>query len=180
MAPSQELIDWALRVAARPGCIKSRRSVVIFDPLRGVPVAAGRNAQPLPFRCDGSAACRRDCNKLCVHAEQVALSEFERGGFSWIDRSGSREHFQFVHVKSVDGELVPSGGPSCWQCSRAILESGLGGVWLYEKPVGAWTFYKAADFHRATLRACGMYENTLPAPAGLDSERSGAVPYDGK
>jgi hypothetical protein len=73
-----------------------------------------------------------------------------------------------VHVKVVDSQVVPGGGPSCWQCSRLVVEVGLRGVWLYEKHdedprmhgessrPAWWHFYTAAEFHRVTLRTCGI------------------------
>jgi hypothetical protein len=70
-----------------------------------------------------------------------------------------------LHVKVIDGAVVPGGGPSCWQCSRLVVEARLRGVWLYEYPpgdltghdlrevVGVWRFYDALNFHRIT---CGL------------------------
>ncbi len=72
-----------------------------------------------------------------------------------------------VHVKiGDDGRLVAGGLPSCWQCSRAILDCGfIDGVWLYEEwPTSdggvsdVWHRYTAESFHRTTLYNCGMLE----------------------
>ncbi len=60
-----------------------------------------------------------------------------------------------IHAKVVDGELVPSGGPSCWQCSKAILADGrIGGVWLFHNE--GWRRYGATEFHRLTLKTCEL------------------------
>lgn len=168
-------------------CAKSKRGVALFNRERAdrvangwhepavtrqaypglvgeVVVALGMNGPPTGFACTGSEACRRDCAKLCLHAEQRAL--WAAGA---LDDVGDLE---LVHVKVVDGIVVPGGGPSCWQCSRLIAEVGLRGVWLleaetiYKHRMGDeqihrlgprnWQFYSANEFHRATIRSCEL------------------------
>lgn len=36
-------------------------------------VASDFNGPPAPYKCDGSAECRVDCPKICMHAEQRAI-----------------------------------------------------------------------------------------------------------
>lgn len=172
-------------------------------------ISTGRNCQPAPFVCDGgSPRCREVCGKRCVHAERRALDGMLSmlGGFvPQVDREPS--DLDLVHVKlGTDGRVIAGGGPSCWQCSREILDVGIGGVWLYEAmpeewcphtdmprtecsfcqgadciadrgkcdtpgpcdhdvidrhgglPVvtARWRRYGAEEFHRVTLRNCGM------------------------
>lgn len=121
-----------MELAAFGSCAKSQRGCVVFDPATSMPVGAGVNRPPAPFACDGSDACRRDCDKICAHAEQsaiqVALEALARYGGYFSGLHG----LELVHGKFVGGELVAGGGPSCWQCSRAVLGHGLAGVWLYE------------------------------------------------
>jgi hypothetical protein len=63
---------------------------------------------------------------------------------------------ELVHVKTVEGRVVPSGEPSCWQCSKTIVDVGLEAVWLYENrdgtPTPTWNRYTADAFHDATLK----------------------------
>lgn len=160
IAPPDEVIEAARDVAMESPCAKSKRGVVAYHrPAleRAVTtgalarkrwlVGSGFNGPPEPFTCDGSEICRRDCGKICVHAEMRAL------------RSLSQEEdwsiISLVHVKVVGGAdavVAPGGPPSCWQCSREILDVGVHGIWLCEdKPGDKWRYYTAMEFHRATL-----------------------------
>ena len=133
----------AVLVGRQSPCSKSQRGVVIFHRNFGK-VAGGFNAPPLPFRCNGSMACRADCNKLSVHAETAALLDLRKGG---CDIS---KHLEMLHVKVVDGEAVPSGEPSCWQCSREVLAAGIDTFWLLHED--GLRSYTAEEFHESTLR----------------------------
>lgn len=92
----------AVKVAMLGPCAKSRRGVLIVDPNTGKIDGWGFNAQPEPFACDGSDACRAACGKLCVHAEVAAM----------LDAGGLVRGAHLIHVKAVDGKAVPSGPPS--------------------------------------------------------------------
>jgi hypothetical protein len=127
--PPQLAIAAAVAESIKSPCAKSKRGVAAY---RALPyphvVARGHNAQPSGFACDGSDACLSTCAKLCVQAEQAVLAqEFFGPRFA--------EPVYLVHVKTVDGLLVASGGPSCDRCSC----------------------YESAEFHELTLRA-----NDLP------------------
>ena len=126
-------------------------------------LGCGWNGQPGRFFCAGTEACRVACGKLCVHAEARAIRA------AVTVARGDIDGLELVHAKVVDGELVAGGGPSCWQCSREILDAGIAAVWLYEtgdpklapwadlyRPPGTWRRYTAEDFHRATAAACGL------------------------
>lgn len=169
--PPEYVIEAARATALRSPCAKSKRGVVIFDPEEAerydthrslyegffprdsIIQATGYNGQPGAFTCTGSSACREACAKLCMHAEQRAI-------MTAFAAHGDCSHLELVHVKVVDGQVVAGGGPSCWQCSRMIVEVRLAGVWLFERveddrgDFDAWRFYEAEEFHRATLRAC--------------------------
>lgn len=162
-------------------CAKSKRACVVFDPLTGNISGKGWNEQPDGIPCDGSEECRRDCAKLCIHAEAMAITEALCTVSANLQRHVPLDGLQLVHGKFVNGQLVEGGGPSCWQCSKQVLESGLDGVWLYidfhaerlkrvaaEDPSGMrvlcdtylapqWRFYTAAAFHEETLKACGLH-----------------------
>lgn len=128
--PHQWAVESARRVALLSPCEKSKRGVVIFDRrpiyIDGAPqiVSSGFNGQPRGFACSGSPSCRQHCAKLCLHAEQRAILAGVRArrnfGFGVTD-------LDLLHVKVVDGAVVPEGGPSCWQCSRLVVEVELRG-----------------------------------------------------
>jgi deoxycytidylate deaminase len=178
-APPNYAIEAARIVAMQSPCAKSKRGVVLFNPetaglyernpgfVKGpgpVIVSRGFNGPPPTFACSGSAACREGCAKLCMHAEQRAI--MAAGALDDV------HDLELVHVKVVGGVVIPGGGPSCWQCSRLVVEVGLRGVWLYETDqtfVGAetiverdarntpqWKFYTAEEFHVATALECGL------------------------
>lgn len=159
--PPGEVVELAERTAAQSPCSKSKRGVVAYMTTPDVRVlSVGFNGPPHGFVCDGSPECRATCGKFCVHAELRALW----GAWSHLGDAMAGHLVQLVHVKIGDaGKLVPGGGPSCWQCSRHILDAGAAGIWLYESPSGvpytladedapgAWRYYTAVDFHTITL-----------------------------
>lgn len=142
--PPDEMIRLAIDAASRSSCKKSQRGAVIHWPERAISVAS--NGPPYPFVCGGSEECGQDCNRIAVHAEERAIIQAR------CDVTGT----DLLHVKVVGNScrLVASGPPSCWQCSRMIVEAGLRGVWLYH--LDGWEFYLARDFHMATLEYCNL------------------------
>lgn len=114
---------------------QSKRGVVIFEGENHI--SMGWNNQPAPFVCDGSENCKRSCSKTAIHAEQAAIINALGGG--------SLVGAEMLHVKTIDGLLVPSMGPSCLQCSKLILAVGLKGMWLFHE--NGWKWYAAAEFH---------------------------------
>lgn len=142
----KDALATAVLAARDSPCAKSKRGVVIWNELG--PAVMSCNHLPLPLKCDGSDACRASCGKTCVHAEQDALVRFQGGELS---------DFEMLHVKIKDGNAVPSGPPSCWQCSKLILLSGLKAMWLLENRVGVIRHhsylhrYTPLEFHQLTL-----------------------------
>lgn len=163
-------------------------SALYPDPRRETIVghASAMNGPPSPITCDGSSRCRKSCGMRCVHAEMRALSLLElascRRAFSGLnDDAAFRARCELVHVKiGADGKVIPGGSPSCWQCSRLILEAQIGAVWLFEHseefgargtpswgadvteyptdhPQGSWIRYSAEEFHRETCRNAEVY-----------------------
>lgn len=130
-APDVCHILTAENAAARSPCAKSKRGVVLFDPTTGAYRGRGWNGPPLDAPCHGREVCGANCNKLCVHAEVRALRE--RAFYAANGHPSSGLHL--LHVKlGADGHVMPGGPPSCWQCSREILDVGfVDGVWLYER-----------------------------------------------
>lgn len=133
IAPPDFIVEAARLTALRSPCAKSKRGVVLFDRDGHTPErydhlpGRGFNGQPGAFSCTGSAGCRTHCAKLCMHAEQRAIVDAMR-----YPQAVPLYALELVHVKVVNNEVVPGGGPSCWQCSRLVVEVGLRGVWLFE------------------------------------------------
>lgn len=149
-----DALSHATAIARMSPCKKSKRGVLVFN--RRGPLGGGFNGPPPGFVCDGSPECRAACPKVCNHAEARALLE----ALSFARRSPTEpldivlHGAELLHIKVVDGEPVPSGPPSCWQCSRLILDCGISKVWLVH--ADGLKSYTADEFHEATLRECGL------------------------
>lgn len=133
----------AIAAAIKSPCQKSKRGVAIWN--GNVLLSVGWNHQPEGFECDGSERCRASCNKLCEHAEMDALLKI--GNLS--------EGAEMLHIEVKDGKAVSSGPPSCWQCSRSIVDRKIHRMWLLEN--GEWKAYTAKEFHEITLEKCGIW-----------------------
>jgi len=82
---------------------------------------------------------------VAVHAEERAI----------IHARENLRGLELVHAKiDLKWELQESGNPSCWQCSRMILEAGISRVWLYGKD--GWQGWDPVAFHAATLKNCDL------------------------
>jgi hypothetical protein len=128
-APPAPAIERAVEAARMSPCAKSKRGVAMVR--RGAVddyiLNAHFNSPPPPMACAGTEACKKDCSKICMHAEQRSM----------LVRPQLYPHalpadLDLVHVKVGSSELVAGGPPSCWQCSRMILDQGYAGIWLYE------------------------------------------------
>ena len=163
-APPDIIIATAVHVASIGPCAKSKRGVVIFgrnDAGLLEVYANAHNSPPWPFECSGTDACKKDCGRICVHAEQRAIMQMLRPDD--VERAlrvyQKRPELELVHVKVVDGKLVASpDGPSCDQCSKLIVEAGIRTVWLYCTD-GAWSSWDASGFHQRTLRNLGLHDH---------------------
>lgn len=148
----------AVEAAKRSPCQKSKRGAVVWcDEGPSSLWVSACNGPPPGFACDGSDVCRSACNKLCLHAEERALlNEGDTSGTYSSDYD--LPYTDLLHIKVVDGEPVPSGPPSCWQCSRKILQAGIKRVWLmHEKDnVRVLKSYTVDEFHEQTLINCGL------------------------
>jgi deoxycytidylate deaminase len=138
--PPDYVIEAARVAAMQSPCAKSKRGVVLFNPARHdeaelhgqlndharkwIVVSSGFNGPPAPFVCRDRMVCRSACRDVCLHAEQRAIIA-ALGCDDAVD-------LELVHVKVVDGAVVPGGGPSCLQCSKLVVEARLRGVWLLE------------------------------------------------
>lgn len=155
VAPPPEVIDLAVRAANTSPCAKSKRGVVLFfvNVNGGLRFSsAGFNSPPGGLSCLRTEACAERCASYCVHAEQRALAAVRHG--DPISR------LEAVHVKTVDGQLVAGGGPSCLPCANAVLDAEIAAFWLYE--VGEpprWRRYTAREFYDATVIRTGLWRS---------------------
>jgi deoxycytidylate deaminase len=139
--PPQDVVAHAINAAVTSPC-QSKRGVAVFrygETGRPVMVTTGFNHQVKPLVCDGSDACKSTCRHKAVHAEQDAL----------LLVGPRAEGCDLLHVKVMDGQAVPSGGPSCVQCSKLIVRAGVAGVWLLHAM--GWRRYDAEVFHALSL-----------------------------
>ena len=143
MTPPRSAIDAAV-VASRSSLCRSKRGVCIWS--NDFILATGFNHQPGRLVCDQTEKCKSSCRLTAVHAEQSALL---RCCFPYKLKGA-----QLLHVKTVEGLPVPSGGPSCLECSKLCLEAGIATVWLLHER--GWQAYPADVFHRLTLAHCGI------------------------
>lgn len=142
--PSDGAIASAIYWAMQSPCAKSQRGAVAMEGGGGIG-AIGYNA-PALGKCDGTDACRRHCSKRCEHAEAACMRR--------LHHTGTRP-VEIVHVKLVDGGLVHSGPPSCWQCSKAVVaHPQVTAVWLFH--ADGWRRYGDEEFHMLTLEHCGI------------------------
>ena len=155
--PPGIVIEAAVQMSKLSPC-RSKRGSVIFrgDDL----VAQGYNFKPRGFDCDGSIECKATCRVGAIHAEQFALLV---AGLKAVDA-------EMLHVKTVAGRLVPSGGPSCPQCSKLALAVGVKAMWLYH--ADGWRRYETTEWHRLSLEAerqpAGESRRTVNAEARAD------------
>lgn len=141
--------QWALQQAierANLSNCQSKRGVIIWHRKIGF-IAGGYNAPPKPKICNGSNACKANCSKTAVHAEQQAI-------INAFNLTVPLSECEMIHVKTVDGKAVTSEKPSCWQCSKLILAARIRYMWLYQ--VEGLVRYTAADFHEKTLINCEL------------------------
>lgn len=142
---AQKFIDYAISIARYSQCRKSRRGVVIVN--NNVIIGSGYNSPPNDKPC---CKCLREdihnnlFTELCygVHAEQQAIIRTLKNG---CDLAGSR----LFHVKIKNGSAVISRGPSCTQCSKNILESGITEIVLMEND--GLKLYTAEEFNNLSF-----------------------------
>lgn len=182
MEPPSHVVDKVIEMAGRSGCLGSARGAVVFDPHTDALYFGGWNGPPAGRVCDASVACNAECGRRCVHAEARALrlvyasSLFGDAGFrgeAGLAHPDLIGRLELVHGRAVDNRLVATGGPSCWQCSREVLDSGIAAVWLYTRggvevedaPGGArqhrtpdkWIRWPAVAFDEETRRVCKVH-----------------------
>ena len=120
--PISTWVDEAVSVAMQSPCM-SKRGVVISSE-EGELISTGFNNQPPPFICTGDDRCKKKCGKTAIHAEQSAILAARRDlRDAWM-----------LHVKAKDGKPCASMAPSCLECSKLILASGIAWMHLLHDP----------------------------------------------
>jgi deoxycytidylate deaminase len=142
VVPPSWAIERARESSLESPCVSKRGAAIwcpMDDAIGGYLVSTGFNDR---VGCTGDAACKAECRNWAVHAEMRAIL---------AARQFVRDDYELLHVKTVDGAIVPSGGPSCVLCSHMILAAKIAGVWLYHET--GWRRYGAAEFHALSLEA---------------------------
>lgn len=137
--PPEWFIEYARKQACNSPC-QSKRGVAIWDAHYDDLVALGFNRPPPPILCDGSDTCRATCSQRAVHAEQVAMLGVP---------SSELRGCSMLHVKVVNTVIVPSGPPSCVECSKLALNVGIAFFWLMN--ADGWKRYEMLDFHQRSI-----------------------------
>jgi deoxycytidylate deaminase len=154
LAPPPGILEVAVDEARSSPCAKSKRGAVIWLPSGGQTLAWTGCNEPAIGECDGSEACRRDCGRICVHAEQTALLRLR----VHRDSAARIENAELLHIKVVNGHPVAGGPPSCVECSKLLLAAGIAAVWLLEEGRG-WVRRTSAEFHADTIRTLGLHRS---------------------
>lgn len=154
----------AVSVASAGPCAKSKRGAVIVTSNRWN-VYRAFNGPPAGVSCTADDTCKSTCRIKAMHAEQRAL--FAAGRHA--------RGAEMVHAKVVDGKLVPSGPPSCGQCSKAAFDAGIAGFWLYHQFEGGprWHRWDMDLFHARSLAS--ENERAAEAQAKADERIRAAV-----
>lgn len=121
-----EAIRHAIDASLHSPCRSKRGAVVIVNGRRVAWGSWGYNRMPSnQIKCDQSDRCKEECGKTAIHAEQMALMA---AGPMHLDDAN-----ELVHVKTIDGVPVYSGGPSCLECSKLMLWAGIKAVYLLHR-----------------------------------------------
>jgi deoxycytidylate deaminase len=160
VSPPEHIIQFAIEASLNSAC-QSKRGATIFRGFNHI--ASGWNHKPSPFKCDGSNECKMNCGKDAIHAEQHAILGALSAGYRQLDSS------EMLHVKTENGVLVPSMGPSCLQCSKLILSVRLTGMWLYHHK--GWSRYQPAEFHYLSGAYIPKKNNTPQAGGGASTSQ---------
>jgi hypothetical protein len=175
--PPEKVVELAVKAASQSPCAKSKRGAVIYG--AGKHMFAAWNRLPREFTCDASEACKTACARRCIHAEEGALMlaiggaapkplralhvkivptgramDLHLGTSTLVGPRGSITHLPFA----ADAfKPVASGPPSCAECAKLMLATGLEGVWLLDD--SGWRFWSMLDFYTETMRTLGLKDD---------------------
>lgn len=143
---AKEYMAIAAEYAKNSSCRKSKRGVVIVKDNKII--GSGYNDVTIESLCDPCIREEiRDNSRveLCsaVHAEHAAIIDA-------LKRGNSLEGSVMYHIKVKDGEMKPSGKPSCTMCSREILKSGVSEFVIWHNEGHA--IYSAKEFNEISFQ----------------------------
>jgi len=151
---AQHWIKLAAEETKNSRCSKSNRGVVIVKDDITL-LGKGTNNPPGKVECL-TERCYEICNEYAVHAEQNAIIEALRNG-------KNIEGTRMYHVKVKNDEIKYSGGPSCVQCSKLVLETGIKNFVLKHR--GGYGLYEAEEFHELSLQTLEAKKSiVIPRP----------------
>ncbi|MGM5487755.1 MAG: hypothetical protein ACQESG_02290 [Nanobdellota archaeon] len=144
-----EVLHWLTRaseIAPYSNCTKSQRGVVVVRDAMELVSGYIWHQDPDTYcnPCVRNEIHDNSQRALCgaEHAEQMCI---RRAYENDISLHGSR----LYHIKVKDGQMLPSGQPSCEICSPLILDAGIDEVVLWH--TSGYTIYNSEEFHRLTL-----------------------------
>ena len=140
---ADKYIDEAVKEAIKSPCDKSKRGVVIADNNTGEIIGRGYNRPPKDFECEPSY-CKNICSSYAIHAEENAI-------FDALENNYKLNNSTLFHIKAVDEKPVASGGPSCVNCSKIILDKDIKQVVL--KHENGYGVYESKEFHELSLKS---------------------------
>jgi dCMP deaminase len=142
----ERFIYAAEQIAKKSACKKSQRGSVIFKD--GEIIGEGFN-KPTYYEMSCNPCVRekiRDDTRyeLCssIHAEEMAIIDSVKHG-------KKLEGSIMLHVKIKDGKNEPCGKPSCTECSKMVLESGIKEFVMREE--GGYAIYPSEEFNRLSF-----------------------------
>ncbi|MFH0929237.1 MAG: deaminase [Candidatus Aenigmatarchaeota archaeon] len=143
---AMKFILQAAEVAKNSTCRKSQRGVVIVKD--GKIIGRGNNNTVMEELCEPPCALERPKDKRnkdkcpAYHAEEEAILDA-------LERYNSLKGSRMYHIKVKEGEIKPSGKPSCTRCSVLVLRSGIEEfVLLHEEGL---TVYDSEEFNRKSF-----------------------------
>jgi hypothetical protein len=195
MIPPQHVIEHAIQIARLSPC-RSKRGVVLWEPISGSFRGHGFNAPPSLLPCPGRDVCSGTCGQRAVHAEVRAVVD----SLDYRSRGNGIDHlegatYDLLHVELAPAELVriavdrdregvPIGhapyrltghvlacdGPSCGSCAALIADVAfIAGVWLFEaseRGWAQWRRYSADEFYETTMQRVSVPRAELPISVG--------------
>ena len=140
----ERYMNIAAEASLKSECRKSKRGVILVN--NGMILSDGYNTPLLPELC-----CAREnihdnrAIDLCsaLHAEEMAILNAAK---CTCMIQGAR----LYHIQTKNGEIKPSGNPSCTQCSKSIYGAGIAEVvLLHEK---GYAIYDSKEFNELSFK----------------------------
>lgn len=142
--PPDWIVDLAVEAAMQSPCLSRRGAVIWLEGRGGVwHAASGHNHKPCFARqCTSNDACKLTCRSEAVHAEEHAIIDALKNRYNVLGAN-------MLHVKVKNGAIVPSGQPSCLECAKLIVASGIEFMWLFHEE--GWQRYRSEEFYLMSI-----------------------------